>query len=148
TTTWGWRLGGHHLSVNLLLRDGRIAAATPSFLGADPATSRLLAGELRPLGGTEDLAREIMASFGKRERTRALLHPRAISDIVSGNRARLRPGDRMMHMQDLFRGPLSTPRLAALVDRIDEVAEAGSGYTEPDHQRMALGLGPRGIAAR
>lgn len=144
---WGWRFGGHHLSVNLLLRDEGIAAATPSFIGADPAVSPLLVGELRPLGGTEDLARTLMASLGKQERAQALLHPRAISDIVSGNRARLDRGDQMMHMQDLFRGPLPTPRLAALVDRIDEVAESGSGYTEADHARMAFGVGSRGIAA-
>jgi hypothetical protein len=146
--TWGWRFGGHHISVNLLLRDGRIAAVTPSFLGADPAASPLLAGELRPLGGAEDLARTLMRSLGGHERAQALLHPRAISDIVSGNRPRLAPGDTMMHMQDLFRGPLPTPRLVSLVDRIDEVAERGSGYTEADHQRMALGLDARGVAGR
>ncbi|OUC93096.1 hypothetical protein CA984_27670 [Streptosporangium minutum] len=144
---WGWRFGGHHLSVNLLVREGRIAAATPSFVGADPAASPLLVGELRPLGGMEDLARTLMTSLGERERARALLHPRAISDIVSGNRARLGRGDRMMHMQELFRGPLPTPHLAALVDRIDQAAEAGSGYTPADHERMALGLGSPGIAA-
>ncbi|MFB9626846.1 DUF3500 domain-containing protein [Nonomuraea helvata] len=145
--TWGWRFGGHHLSVNLLMRDERIAAATPSFIGADPASSPLLVGELRPLGGTEDLARTLMTSLGEQERAQALLHPRAISDIVSGNRARLSRGDQMMHMQDLFRGPLPTPRLADLVDRIDEAAEAGSGYSPADHERMALGLGSPGIAA-
>jgi hypothetical protein len=145
--TWGWRVGGHHLSVNLLLREGRIAAATPSFLGADPAVSPLLGGTLRPLGGTEDLARALVTSLPRPEQTRVLLHPRAISDIVSGNRARVRAGDQMIHMQNLFRGPLPTPRLAALVDRIDEVAESGSGYTAEDHAAMALGLQPHGVAA-
>ncbi|WP_202919315.1 DUF3500 domain-containing protein [Saccharothrix deserti] len=143
----GWRFGGHHLSVNLLIRDGRIAAATPSFLGADPASSPLLAGTLRPLGGTEDLARTLMSSLPGPARAQALLHPRAISDIVSGNRARIGPGDRMMHMPDLFRGPLPTPRLAALVDRIDDIAETGSGYTEEDHAVMALAHEPQGVAA-
>jgi hypothetical protein len=144
---WGWRFGGHHVSVNLLLHDGRIAAVTPMFLGADPASSPLLAGTLRPLGGPEDLARELMDSLGAPERAAALLHPRAISDIVSGNRARIRPGDRMIHMPDLFRGPLPTPRLASLIDRIDEMAETGSGYTARDHDQMALDHGS-GLAAR
>lgn len=143
---WGWRFGGHHVSVNLLLRDGRIAAVTPSFLGADPATSPLLAGTLRPLGGTEDLARTLMRSLGRAERDAALLHSRAVSDIVSGNRPVVRTGDQMMHMQDLFRGPLPAPRLSALVDRIDDVAETGSGYAAVDHERMALDGGSRGIA--
>ncbi|MFD4196848.1 DUF3500 domain-containing protein [Amycolatopsis thermoflava] len=146
--TWGWRVGGHHLSVNLLVRAGRIAAVTPSFLGADPACSPALGGTLRPLGGTEDLARTLMRSLPAPEQARALLHPRAVSDIVSGNRARVRPGDRMIHMPDLFRGPLPTPRLAALVDRIDETAETGSGYTEADHARLALDRRPQGVAGR
>ena len=145
---WGWRVGGHHLSVNLLLREGLVAAATPSFLGADPARSPLLGGELRPLGPTEDLARTLLLSLDVEQRHQAILHPRAISDIVSGNRSRVRPGDQMMHMQDLFRERPATPRLAALVDRIDEVAETGSGYDADDHALMALRAGPVGLAAR
>jgi hypothetical protein len=147
-TTWGWRFGGHHLSINLLLQDGRVAATTPSFLGADPAASPLLGGELRPLGGTEDLARTLMTSLGEREQAQAVLHPRAISDIVSGNRAQLRPGDQMMLMRDLFRGAPPTPRLAALVDRADKAAQTRTGYAETDHERMALGVGSQGVAAQ
>ncbi|MGI8335131.1 DUF3500 domain-containing protein [Actinomadura scrupuli] len=145
---WGWRVGGHHLSVNLLIHRDRIAAATPSFLGADPATSPLLSGTLRPLGGTEDLARTLMTSLPAPQRATALLHPRAVSDIVSGNRPRIQGGEQMIHMQDLFRGPLPPPRLSALVDHIDEIAEQGSGYTAADHQTMALPVEPSGASAR
>ena len=144
---WGWRFGGHHVSVNLLLRHGRIAAVTPTFFGTDPAASPLLAGVLRPLGGPEDLAREIMQSLTAPERAQATLHPRAVSDIVSGNRSQVSPGDQMIHMQDLFRNRLTAPRLASLVDQIDEVAETGSGYTARDHEQLALGA-KTGLAAR
>lgn len=146
-TTWGWRFGGHHVSVSVLLRDGRIASATPVFLGADPASSPLSAGVLRPLGGLEDLAHELVRSLRPAQRRTATLHPRAVSDIVSGNRARVQPGDRMIHMQDLFRGSPPTPGLAALVDEIDARAEAGSGYRAADHERVALDGGTRGLAA-
>jgi hypothetical protein len=146
-STWGWRFGGHHLSVNVLLRDGRVAATTPSFLGADPASSPLLGGELRPLGGVEDLARTLMTSLGKREQAQAVLHPRAISDIVSGNRAQLRPGDRMMRPRDLFRGAMPAPSRSTIVDRTDGVAQSDPGYTEADHERMAFGVGSQGVAA-
>jgi hypothetical protein len=135
------------VSVNLLLSQGRIAAVTPTFFGTDPAASPLLAGVLRPLGGPEDLARELMRSLTAPERAHATLHPRAVSDIVSGNRSQVQAGDQMIHMQDLFRGRLTAPRLAALVDQIDEIAETGSGYTGPDHQQLALGAKP-GLAAR
>ena len=30
---WGWRVEGHHLSLNFVLDDGKIIAATPSFFG-------------------------------------------------------------------------------------------------------------------
>ena len=137
--TWGWRFGGHHVSVNVLIAGGRIAGVTPCFLGADPARSPLLGGELAPLAGPEGLARALVLSLPDAERRQAVLHPRAISDIVSGNRPRVRAGDQMMHMQDLFRGELPGPRLSALVDRIDHVAETGSGYGAADHAAMALG---------
>jgi hypothetical protein len=41
---WGWRFGGHHVSLNNLVVDGVLVATTPCFLGADPATSPLPAG--------------------------------------------------------------------------------------------------------
>lgn len=141
-STWGWRFGGHHVSVNILVLEGRIVGVTPCFFGVDPARSPLLGGELRPLGGAEDLARNLIGSLAPAERGQAVVHPRAISDIVSGNRPQVAPGDEMMHMQDLFRGPLPEPRLSALVDRIDQVAEAGSGYTAADHSELALGARP------
>ncbi len=33
---WGWRVEGHHLSLNFMLEDGKIVAATPSFFGSNP----------------------------------------------------------------------------------------------------------------
>jgi hypothetical protein len=35
--TWGWRLEGHHLSLNFTLVPGQPVSATPMFLGANPA---------------------------------------------------------------------------------------------------------------
>jgi hypothetical protein len=58
---WGWRFGGHHVSLNNLVVDGAVRSTTPCFLGTDPATSPLLGGtSLRPLGAVEDLARELV----------------------------------------------------------------------------------------
>src|SRR5437016_14452015 len=34
--TWGWRLEGHHLSLNFMLIDGAAITVTPSFLGSNP----------------------------------------------------------------------------------------------------------------
>jgi hypothetical protein len=35
-STWGWRLEGHHLSLNCTLVDGQTFCITPSFWGASP----------------------------------------------------------------------------------------------------------------
>src|SRR5215813_948914 len=34
---WGWRLEGHHLSLNFTLVPGKPVAMTPAFFGANPA---------------------------------------------------------------------------------------------------------------
>ncbi|MDH3295817.1 MAG: DUF3500 domain-containing protein, partial [Acidimicrobiia bacterium] len=56
---WGWRFGGHHISLNYTILDGEVASTTPLFFGADPASAPLLGPHPhRPLGGAEDLGRE------------------------------------------------------------------------------------------
>lgn len=34
---WGWRLEGHHISLNFISTSGEIISSTPSFFGANPA---------------------------------------------------------------------------------------------------------------
>jgi hypothetical protein len=71
---WAWRFGGHHVSLNFLVVDGEVQAATPCFLGADPAESPLLGPHsLRPLAGAEDLARDLVRSLDEAQTQRALL---------------------------------------------------------------------------
>src|SRR5215213_7658950 len=95
TGVWGWRFGGHHVSLNNLVVHGALVATTPCFLGADPATSPLLGGAVhRPLGGVEDLAREIVRSLDADLAARAVLHARAPSDLVTTNRPVLDAGHR------------------------------------------------------
>lgn len=146
--TWAWRFGGHHISLNNLIVAGRVVSTTPCFVGADPAETALLGGSLRPLHGLEHGARQLASSLGARQRRKALLHERAVSDIVSGNRPTVAHGDTMMHMQDLWRGRFTDPTLADLVDHIDQRAEDGSGYTERDHAAVAISVPPKGLSAR
>jgi len=143
---WGWRCGGHHVSVNYTIVDGRVASCTPCFIGAHPAKTTLLAnGTLMPLGDIEPIARELARELEERGEGAALLHPSAISDIVSGNRARVRDGDEMIHMQDLWRGRFAEGRLVSLLDQNDTDAEAASGYGPEDHRTLALTARPKGI---
>ncbi len=41
---WGWRFGGHHVSLNNLVVDGELVSTTPCFLGADQATHHRCSG--------------------------------------------------------------------------------------------------------
>jgi hypothetical protein len=84
---WGWRLEGHHLSLNYTVVDGDGVAHSPSFFGANPATVRsgALTG-LRALGPEEDLARELVRSFDPARRKRAIFADRAPSEIVNRRR--------------------------------------------------------------
>lgn len=86
--SWGWRLGGHHLSVSYTIVDGRLASPTPLFFGANPAEARFVGpGRLRPLAGEEDLGRELLRSLDAEQLSAALLSPVAPTDIIQSNRS-------------------------------------------------------------
>lgn len=150
---WGWRFGGHHVSLNYVIDDGRLVAATPCFIGSDPARAELLGGgELAPLRAVEDAARALVDGLSEAQLRLALLHPTAPSDIISGNRARMTPISKpagMIHMNDatLWGSLLDDPRMAQLAEAIDRTAEAASGYQKTDHDKLAIRRAPSGLAA-
>ena len=149
TQPWGWRFGGHHVSLNNLIVGGMVVSTTPCFLGSDPAVSPLLGpAPLRPLGGTEDLARELVRSLDPSRAARAILLDRAPADIVGGNRPRLGDGDQTMHLRDVWRGHFTDPRLDEQVTQLGNGAERASGYDAGDYQRTALSCVPKGLPAR
>jgi len=136
---WGWRFGGHHVSLNNLVVDGAVQSTTPCFFGADPAVSPLLGpAPLRPLAGAEDPARELVRSLDPDQAARAILLDRAPSDIVGGNRAQLSDGDQMCHLRDIWRGQFTDPGLLDRVTQMGDGAERASGYGAPDLDEAAL----------
>jgi hypothetical protein len=146
---WGWRFGGHHVSLNNLIVGGAVRAVTPCFLGADPAVSPLLGpAPLRPLGGAEDLARELVGSLNPGQAVGAILLDRAPADIVGGNRSRIVDGDQMMYLRELWRRPFTERGLAERIARMDMDAEQASGYDAADYRRLALTSLPKGLPAR
>ena len=82
---WGWRIEGHHLSLNFAFAAGPTGAVTPAFMGANPARvpSGPLGG-LRVLGAQEDLARELVRGLPAADRDRAIIAARSLGNIVSG----------------------------------------------------------------
>ncbi|MBX3734197.1 MAG: DUF3500 domain-containing protein [Verrucomicrobiae bacterium] len=81
---WGWRVEGHHVSVNFTLVDDQPVSGTPSFLGSNPAEVRSgpRAG-LRVLGVEEDLARELVRSLNASQRAVAVVDGKAPDDILT-----------------------------------------------------------------
>jgi hypothetical protein len=131
---WGWRFGGHHVSMNNLVVDGRVVATTPSFLGANPAGSPLLGGaSLRLLGAPEDLARELVRSLPPELAGRAVLLSRAPDDIVGGNSTRL---DNGVQRTGLWRAGPRTPA---------EPTSPVTGLHGADQEAVAITAEPKGV---
>lgn len=95
---WGWRIEGHHISVNFTIAGGRVRRAgpadppddlmanTPLFFGAEPAEVQggPLKG-LRVLGAAEDKARALIDALDAQQRADAVIGTKLPTDIMSGN---------------------------------------------------------------
>ena len=95
---WGWRLEGHHLSLN-------VALPAAGHITRDAVLPRLASGDrargphkgLRPLGAAEDLARQLMAALTEEQRRTAIIAERSFGEIVASPAAsatRRRPASR------------------------------------------------------
>jgi len=145
--TWGWRFGGHHISVNHTIIDGELAASTPCFLGADPAHSPLLGPHLlRPLGGAEDLGRELVRSLDAGQLDRALISPVAPVDLVTANRPRVSEDDRPLPLQAIFRGALDG-ELGEQMARGQAAMEEAVGLRAEHLDALSFTRAPKGLSA-
>ena len=84
-STCGWRLVGHHLSINITVVDGDLVNATPFLLGAEPARF----GPFRILGEEEDAAFVLLDQLTERQREQAVIHHRPPADFVTRTVARI-----------------------------------------------------------
>jgi hypothetical protein len=84
-TPWGWRVEGHHLSLNFTAISSEFVAVTPAFMGANPA--KVPEGPhqgLQVLKQEQALARELVQSLEPAQLDRALIAARSLGDIVTG----------------------------------------------------------------
>ena len=124
---WGWRFGGHHISLHYTVVDGRVVAPTPTFFGANPAESRLVGpGVLRPLAGEEDLGRELLHALDAEQQATAVLAPAAPWDLVMGNRSTVTEGVLPPYNWEIFR---------------EQMSEADSEARRARHARTEQSLG-------
>ncbi|SDK23767.1 Protein of unknown function [Catalinimonas alkaloidigena] len=85
---WGWRVEGHHLSLNFSSANGALAI-TPAFYGSNPGEVRSgpYAG-FRILADEEDLGLQLLGMLNADQRRRAVIAAESPYEIVSGNQRR------------------------------------------------------------
>ncbi len=82
---WGFRLEGHHLSLNYTIVPGRPVAVTPAFMGANPATVPTGPHQgLRTLREEQELGLALARAIQPSLRSRLVIADRSFGDIVSG----------------------------------------------------------------
>jgi hypothetical protein len=71
---WGWRIEGHHLSLNYTLRDGKVVSATPFMFGSNPAEVHDGSRKgLRNLADIEGPANKLLLSLNDEQRKAAVV---------------------------------------------------------------------------
>jgi hypothetical protein len=82
---WGWRIEGHHLSLNFTAVTEELFGVTPAFWGANPARvpeGYPMAGH-RTLGRETDLSYQLVRSLGEAERARAIIASTSLGNIIT-----------------------------------------------------------------
>ncbi|MBV8881571.1 MAG: DUF3500 domain-containing protein, partial [Planctomycetaceae bacterium] len=81
--TWGWRVEGHHVSINITVVDGKAIAATPAFLGSNPGEVKDGPQKgLRVLGNDEEMGRSIVKSMTDEQKAVAVFTKDAPKEMI------------------------------------------------------------------
>jgi Protein of unknown function (DUF3500) len=116
SATWGFRVEGHHLSLNLTLAGGVQPVEAPAFFGAAP--SRVESGILadtRVLGREEDLGFQLFASLDAAQRKTATFQASAPDDILT------RPGAKLAALPGLPADRMTPPQRKLFDALLDEL---------------------------
>lgn len=76
---WGWRLVGHHLSLNFTVAGQDLMAAAPLLLGSEPGRF----GPFRILGQEEDLGFALLGQLDDQQTATATIHSTSPPDFAS-----------------------------------------------------------------
>ena len=89
---WGWRVEGHHVSLNFTVVNGSFVAASPSFFGSNPAEVREGPKKgTRILATQEDSARALLTALDDGQRKQAVIDAAAPNDISTMNAVDIKP---------------------------------------------------------
>jgi len=160
---WGWRVEGHHISLNFTVAGGAAVASTPSFFGSNPAEVpdgpkkgwRILAQE-------EDAGRALLTALDEPRRANATIETTAPNDIVTTNSVKIDPlspagvsaaemtaaqRDRLLALIDVYTSQMASDVAADRMARIrkagvEKIAFAWAGGTEHGQKHYYRVQGP------
>lgn len=86
TNSWGWRVEGHHLSINFTIANGKDISTTPSFFGSNPGEVKEGRRKgVRALANEEDLGRKLVKSFSNEQMKVVIFSTNAPKEVITGN---------------------------------------------------------------
>jgi len=89
---WGWRIEGHHLSLNFTLKDGKVVSATPFMFGSNPAEVKSGGRKgLRNLVDFEEPITSLILSLDEPQLREAVVSEEVPDVTTTPNSARLEP---------------------------------------------------------
>lgn len=81
---WGWRFEGHHVSFHFSAKENTLVAATPGFLGSNPAVVLEGADKGKEvLKEEKQMAVELLNSFDEKQKKKAVISTDAPGDIIT-----------------------------------------------------------------
>lgn len=100
-TKWGWRLEGHHLSLNYTIDNGAVVSTTPEFFGSNPGVIEAGPGRsIRILAPEEDIARQILKLCTSEQKMKMFISEKAPNEIRAPNAPQPDLGDLVGLRQD------------------------------------------------
>ncbi len=129
TGKWGWRVEGHHLSLNFTLDNGQITSASPAFFGSNPGEVRQGPRKgLRTLADLEDRALRLLQALEPEQTRRAIVAEQAPGEIRNANTPQppvsAAEGIAYAQLNDDQKGMLRTLVESYAADMTPEVASA------------------------
>ena len=160
---WGWRVEGHHISLNFTVANGTAVASTPSFFGTNPAeVPEGTKKGMRILAQEEDAGRALHLAFDEARRAKATINATAPNDIVTTNSVKIDPlspagvtaaemtpaqRDLLMKLIDVYTSSMASDVAADRMARIrkagvEKIAFAWAGASEHGKKHYYRVQGP------
>lgn len=133
TSTWGYRVEGHHLSQNYTVANGHVVDA-PSFFGSNPGEVREGPRKgVRVLAMEEDMGRELLNALDAGQKKTTIITTDAYKEILTSNEKRASLEGKP---QGLPVSKMTKPQAQMLMDLLD--VYAGNVPEQMAQARMAM----------